>query len=736
MKNQSFKLFIALLFAFFIGLLDVSSQNRNITGKLINAIDGKIIPELKIGIKGSGFNGISNNFGEFNMNIPDSIQKIEFNEFPDMEILEIKAVDENTYQIYLSPSDLIELSFEDLFKIKVNVSSTKSESVFHTPSSVSIVDREMLNQYNFLSVAEMLRTVVGFDIYQTNLDDNVATARGILQNYYANKILVMIENIPTYQPIYGNTNLDRLDVNDIERIEVLKGPASVLYGSNAFLGVVNIILRKGKDGDVNVRLATGYHRLGSAGANVTFNKNDFSMFISGNSSYEIQKPYELTGKRQDLYQGDSVINFQREVKSSNFNVLSTYKSFTFLLNNYEYQHTFFGINPSFLSGAGKPMTDRGSLLAIKYRKALNEKTNLLADLAFDYFKRDYASNQDGSTALMLSGNRIVGTIKLNYQISQSLDLDVGLDVEQRMNGKHVSVDVLHDQILKQNLKNAGDINEISSFAQLHYKSRIFNLLGGFRYTNNSFSGDNYSGRISTVVNFSEYNSLKLIFGQSFRAPTMLELFFDHPTVVGNLNLKPEQANSVELAYVHGKKKLYIQMLGYYQNIEHLIQRYTPPTGPPSMYQNLHSIKGYGFEFEAKYQLTKELNGFFNYNFMDGLGEDSKLNYQHVPKHTFKAGLNKSFGNFFASVNGYAVSSVLGNPKLNIPIDGQFMMDGHLGFNQTLRGKKLTLRHTISAKNVTASQMLIPEYIRQTDNINSQETTGFGRRFIYTLAILF
>ena len=736
MKNQKFKLLFILLFVFFVGLQHGASQTKNITGKLINAINGSSIPELKVGIKGSEFKGISNNSGQFNLNIPDTLQRIEFSEFADMEILEVKIVDENSYEIYLAPANLIGLSFEDLFKIKVNVASTKGESVFHSPSSVSIIDREMLNQYNFLSVAEMLRTVVGFDIYQTNNDDNVATARGILQNYYANKILVMIENIPTYQPIYGNTNLDRLDINDIERIEVLKGPASVLYGSNAFLGVVNIILRKGKDGDVNVRLATGYHRLGAAGANITFNKNDFSLFISGNSSYEIQKPYKLTGKRQALYQGDSVINFQRELKSTNFNVLSTYKSFTFLLNNYEYQHTFLGIDPSFISGAGKPMTDRGTLLALKYRKALSEKTNLLADLAFDYFKRDYASNQDGSTALMLSGNRIVGTIKLNYQISKSLDVDFGLDAEQRMNGKHVSIDVLHNQIIRQNLKNASDINELSSFAQLHYKTKIINIIGGFRYTNNSFSGDNYSGRISTVAKFSEYNSLKLILGQSFRAPTMLELFFDHPTVVGNLNLKPEQANSAELAFVHGGKHLNIQMLGYYQNIKHLIQRYTPPTGPPAMYQNLHSIKGYGFEFEAKYQLTKELNGFFNYNYMAGLGEDSKLNYQHVPKHTFKAGLHKTFGNFFASANAYAVSSVLGNPKLNIRIDPQFMLDGHLGFDQPIRGKKLTLRHTISAKNVTASQMLIPEYIRQTDNINSMATTGFGRRFIYTLKISF
>lgn len=633
-------------------------------------------------------------------------------------------------------TNLLELSFEELLQTKVSVSSTKSENIFHTPSTVSVISREMISQYNFVSVAEMLRTVVGIDIYQTNNDDNVPTARGVLQNYYANKILVMIENIPTYQPIYGNTNLDRLDVNDIERIEVLKGPASVLYGSNAYLGVINIILRKNGNGDVNVRVASGSQRMGAAGANVSMSKNDFSLFISGNSSYDIQKPYELTGKRQDLYKGDSVYMFQREVKSSNFNVLSGYKSFRFLMNNYEYQHTFQGINPSFISGGGKPMTDRGTLLAIKYQKENAKKVNVLADLTYDFFKRDYASNQDGSTALMLSGERIVGTIKLNYAINSVLDLEVGVDAEKRMNGKHVSLDVLQDTVLRQNLKNAQNINEISAFTQIHYTTRIGNILGGFRYTNNSFSGENLSGRVSLVSNFSNNNSIKLIYGQSYRAPTMLELFFDHPTVIGNLQLKPEKAKSLELAYVHGRNNLFFQIFGYYHKLDDLIQRYTSSSGPPSMYQNISSLEGCGFELEAKYQKPGFLNAFFNYNFMKGLGQNAALNYQLVPNHTFKAGVNKSFGDFFTSLNAYAITSVMGNPKMNQPIEAQFMLDGHVGYKQTLGAKKLALTHILSAKNLTSSQMLIPEYIRQTDNINSMATTGAGIRLIYTLTLSF
>ena len=148
------------------------------------------------------------------------------------------------------------------------------------------------------------------------------------------------------------------------------------------------------------------------------------------------------------------------------------------------------------------------------------------------------------------------------------------------------------------------------------------------------------------------------------------------------------------------------------------------------------MEGYGFEFEGKYQSPYFINAFFNYNYMAGLGDNAKSNYQHVPKHTFKFGVNRSFRDIFVSLNGYAVSSVLGNPKLNIRIDSQYMFDANIGYRHSLSNKKIVVEHTFSAKNLTGSQMLIPEYIRQTDNINSQATTGFGRRFIYILTVSF
>lgn len=711
----------------------VFSQERSISGKVIDLLSGKPLSGIKVKLKNAPIFSTTDSTGVFNFNVHHQ-ESIEFEAIPEKEVLQISQISANEYHLFVSALKLTDMSLEELINIKVQVSSSQAKTVFQTPSTVSIVDRQMLDKYNFLSVAEMLRTVVGFDIYQTNNDDNVATSRGISQNYYANKILVMIENIPVYQPLYGNTNLDRIDVNDVERLEVLKGPASVLYGSNAYLGVVNIILRKGKDGELNSRIGAGYHRFGSAGTNFSVKTGKVDLFISGNGGFEVQKPYLLEGKVQDLYNGKNKFYFQRELKSSNVNLLAKYGSFSLLVNHFEYQHTFLGINPSFTSGGNKPMNDRGTLASIRFDQPLTKKTGLQVDVSVDLFNRNYASNTDGSTELALSGNRLANNLKISHQFSKAIHFEAGMFYERYFDTKHVTVNVWEDKSIQSNILDFGRMAQYSVFGQLQAKLRNFDLVGGTRLTSNSLGNYNNSARISTIYYLDDTNALKFILGQSFRTPTLLELYFNHPTVIGNKDLKPETSHSAELAYIVGKKNFFLQLLGYYHHLDNLIQRVTPASGPPSIYQNVNGFNGGGIEFETKYSNPGKFDMFFNYNYMQGFGKSSSINYIHIPKHTIKTGFSKNFGDFFVSENCYLFSAVTGNPKIAARIPAQFMTDFHLGYRQVLSSKKIEVKHTLSLKNLTNSTMLIPEYIRQTDNINSQATEGFGRRVIYILTI--
>ena len=163
-------------------------------------------------------------------------------------------------QTVKSDSTEIEIAFvslQELLEMGIDIASFKEQTIFNTPSTVSVIDKETIKRFNFNTISEALNTVAGFSVMRTYLKRNLPTSRGILQDHYANKVLVMINNIPTWHAGTGEGSIDRVDIADVERIEVLKGPASVLYGTNAYSGAINIVLKKPEPGKLhaNVKLA-------------------------------------------------------------------------------------------------------------------------------------------------------------------------------------------------------------------------------------------------------------------------------------------------------------------------------------------------------------------------------------------------------------------------------------------------------------------------------------------------
>ncbi len=141
-------------------------------------------------------------------------------------------------------NDLYDLSLEQLLNINIQVVSTQGEKIFNSPSTVTVINSDEIIKYNFLTVEEALQTIAGIKTYRTYLKRNLPTARGVLQDNYANKVLILIDGTPIWNAVTGEGNIDRINIKDVERIEILKGPASVLYGTNAYSGAINIVLKK------------------------------------------------------------------------------------------------------------------------------------------------------------------------------------------------------------------------------------------------------------------------------------------------------------------------------------------------------------------------------------------------------------------------------------------------------------------------------------------------------------
>ncbi|MCK5688509.1 TonB-dependent receptor plug domain-containing protein, partial [Myxococcota bacterium] len=179
-----------------------------------------------------------------------------------------------------------EMSLEDLLGVAVEISSTKAQTIFSTPSTVSVIDRSAIQSFGFTSVADAVERVAGVSVLRTYLKRNIPTIRGVLQTHYANKVLVLIDGVPAWHAVTGEGSLDRVGIDMVERIEVLRGPASVLYGTNAYSGAINIVTRRATKTGGSLDFSAGDKRSTSAAASYSYIDGDLKFFVGASGNDE------------------------------------------------------------------------------------------------------------------------------------------------------------------------------------------------------------------------------------------------------------------------------------------------------------------------------------------------------------------------------------------------------------------------------------------------------------------
>jgi iron complex outermembrane receptor protein len=142
------------------------------------------------------------------------------------------------------PPDLTQKSIEDLMKTEVCSVNKKAEQVLDTPAAVYVVSREQIRSSGARNIPDALRLVPGMDVNQIDASTFDVGIRGFDERF-SNKMLVMVDGRSLYSPIFGGIYWDNIDliIDDIDRIEVIRGPGGSLWGTNAVNGTVNIITR-------------------------------------------------------------------------------------------------------------------------------------------------------------------------------------------------------------------------------------------------------------------------------------------------------------------------------------------------------------------------------------------------------------------------------------------------------------------------------------------------------------
>jgi outer membrane receptor protein involved in Fe transport len=632
--------------------------------------------------------------------------------------------------------DLFELSLEELGRVKIGISATHSETLLNSVSVVSVIDSQQIVDYGYQSLDDALSTIPGFDVLRTYFIKSVPVSRGILPDHYANKILFMINGIPSWGAVWGDPLLWRIDINDVERIEVLKGAASVLYGTNAYSGAINIQLKTNEG--IEIHLGGGNNNAKNAGMRYSSLFKNGSVNLYLNSRHSQEQTYQFT---DESGRKEGINDF---IHSDNLTINLNYLQHEFQGNYYDGEEGYFGIVPLFSSGAGIPHQKSGWLLDYKWRYQLTDTQRLIVEATSDYNNRIAPSGENSSVVIIADGHRN------QYSLSYFLDVnafsfEAGVALDNR------TVDFNHFEngytgaVTSDVIIANKEVKESSFYSQLSHQGLHSNWVIGGRFVDNELFGSDFSLRGSYVYLLDKSSSIKFIAGESFRSPSLFETyaFVFSGNIQGNLKLEPEEASTFEISWVKSSGAFLIQTTAYHAEYTNKIFRalkenFVGDDGTvfpiTNVYENGGDFAADGIEIEFKYHNKIGTRYFGNLSYTigsdgDELDNSGHHNFKYVPKVTMSAGVSKKISRWTLTGKTNYRGSSEGPMK---KIGSSIQVD--LGAKTTQIINHMEFTHQFSISNVFDDDFVIAEYVRRR-GIN-EIPVNFGRSFSYSIKVNF
>ena len=518
-----------------------------------------------------------------------------------------------------------------------------------TGKVLTVISQQQLQKSYGKTLSEILNQQTGITINGAN------NPLGTNQTLYTRgasgaNTLILIDGIPVYDPsgISSEFDINNFSLYNIERIEILKGAQSTLYGSDAVAGVINIITKKSFNKPVSLNAIfsagsfdtyKGSVALSGSASNgqtyfVSYNKIKSKGFSSANDSTGT-KNFDKDGFEQDAF-------------AANYGFKASEKLSVRLNGKYN-------INKADIdAGAFKDDKDYtyknqntlgGIVLDHKLKKGF-----VRAQYNYNFVKRHFTDDsisiggfskyQDGK----YSGTSHFAELYSNIELNKNVELVAGIDYRlQSTNQKYVykpdfgfSVPVLSSDSAK--------ANQVGAYASVIYKTlNGFTTELGGRWNNHNVYGNNFTYSFNPSYLINKKYKLFANVSSGYRVPSLYQLYSEY----GNKNLQPESSKSYEAGLQYLADKLNARVVYFNRDIKNVFAFYTNPVTFSSNYINADKQKDHGIEAEAFVKVCDQISLSANYAFVDGkiytkdfLGKDTVYhNLSKRPKNTFNFNVN-------------------------------------------------------------------------------------------------
>lgn len=517
------------------------------------------------------------------------------------------------------------------------------------PQSVEVISQEEIKNSGAFNVRDALRFATNIDVQEVGMTGNVVMVRGMESKH----TLILIDGRRMAAENTGSTmnayELSRVNLADVERIEIIRGNGSALYGSDAMGGVINIITKKANKEHASIGVHTGTKDAGTDFYYSSGKQGKVSVKASGgiekvrqetSGYYSVKNSYytdgtNMYGPRRFLNLGFDYafddnrglaldLNFMREQFTSKSNAGSDTGVYNYDNNRSDYALTYYG---------------------------KDDKNDYNLRMYYNTLKKNNVTNEN--SAITDFDNTSYDTFVIEGKNSMKLDdkntMTYGAEwttTEMRGTRFGGGGDNKYSETFAGITKDGSEKSVDTYAAYLQDEIKVTDkwlIIPAVRFDHHSSFGSHTSPKVGTTYSFSDNSRIKVNYGKSFRAPTVYELYSTmdkrmgmmNVQVFGNPDLKPEKATNFDIG-LEAEQGKWSGKVGYFHNkIDNLIDSdmyymgYVPGVGMTvkSKYYNVGEAEINGAEAELEYSFDNNWNVKATYNYIDAKDktENTRLN---------------------------------------------------------------------------------------------------------------
>jgi len=575
------------------------------------------------------------------------------------------------------------MSMEDLLDIEIEIASKSSESLFDAPSSVTVFTRQEILAMGITSVEELLNFVPGFQSSREIVFNQgyMVASRGKSSPQASYNILFMIDGQRINNILSGGalTTNHFITLANVKQVEIIRGPGSALYGTNAFTGIVNVVTTKETNdlflsgGNLNSR--EGYANISHRGE--SWKTSLFLRHFNDDGDSYGERYTHLVNENvsstkdprfgNDIYFSFSWNNFL-ELNARHMNrKLDDFFMFKYLNDKSQ----FFKSSQEFVN------------LKIK----LIDKSAYKLELTGSYLKMsENAATLASSSSPDLSETTFDehewrAALDTSYSFDEKNKLQVGLVYRrpELVTAEQVTVDIITlEQKDKVEQVETGERNVLGAYIQ--HKLAIYDILKttvGVRHDYYSDFGHTTNPRAALILYPGFDANFKLMYGHAFRAPTKRQISAIGP---GNHDLTPETAKTFEAAWMQKLFTLQTTVTYFHSWFDDKIDTVVQEDRN-RVFMNTDDLTTHGVEIEAHALIAEHVNLRGSYSYLFETEEEPR----RVAKQTFSMIANLNYGPLNINASGYfhdemeMVALFPGNERETITLDSYLIMNAALHY---------------------------------------------------------